>query len=93
VCHVALASNGRVEFEAQGVVEGRIARQPCGDNGFGYDPIFYYPPFRCTLAELDLDRKSTVSHRGQAFRALRTHLLRQSRTASRSRTSHVARDK
>ena len=93
VCHVALASNGRVEFEAQGVVEGRIARQPCGDNGFGYDPIFYYPPFRCTLAELDLDRKSTVSHRGQAFRALRTHLLRPSRTASRSRTSHVARDK
>lgn len=79
VCHVALADKDRVEFEAQGIVEGRISRQPAGDNGFGYDPIFYYPPYRCTLAELDLARKSTVSHRGQAFRALRAHLLRELR--------------
>ena len=75
VCHVALAVEGRVVYEAEGVIAGRIARQPAGRNGFGYDPIFYYPPFDCTLAELDLQRKSTVSHRGQAFRALRAHLM------------------
>lgn len=79
VCYVALADKGQVEFEAEGVVKGRIARPPSGECGFGYDPIFYYPPFACTLAALDLERKSTVSHRGQAFRALRAHLIRQSR--------------
>jgi XTP/dITP diphosphohydrolase len=47
---------------------------PRGTNGFGYDPIFFYPPFGCTLAELDLERKATVSHRGQAFKELR-HFL------------------
>lgn len=74
VCRVALAEAGRVVFETQGIVRGEIAREPRGTNGFGYDPIFYYPPFGCTLAELDLDRKATVSHRGQAFTALR-HFL------------------
>ena len=58
------------------MIAGRIAREPAGRNGFGYDPIFYYPPLDGTLAELDLQRKSTVSHRGQAFRALRAHLIR-----------------
>ena len=53
-----------------GIVNGQIAPEPRGTNGFGYDPIFYYPPFKCTLAELDLERKATVSHRGQAFGAL-----------------------
>jgi XTP/dITP diphosphohydrolase len=76
VCHVALARDGRVQFEADGVVNGTIAPAPAGDNGFGYDPIFYYPPFGCTLAELDLARKATVSHRGQAFRALKAYLTR-----------------
>ena len=76
VCHVALAEPGRVVYEAEGVIAGRIAPEPAGQNGFGYDPIFYYPPIGCTLAELDLRRKSTVSHRGQAFRALRAHLIR-----------------
>jgi len=76
VCHVALADNGRVEYESEGVVAGRIAREPAGTNGFGYDPIFYYPPFRCTLAQLDPARKASVSHRGQAFKALKAHLIR-----------------
>ena len=61
-------------FETQGVIEGRIAGEPKGEGGFGYDPIFFYPPFGGTLAEAG-DRKSTVSHRGQAFRALRTFLV------------------
>lgn len=78
VCHVALADRGRVIYEVTGVVTGEIAPQPRGTNGFGYDPIFYYPPFGCTLAELDLERKATVSHRGQAFGALREFLRRRS---------------
>ncbi len=71
VCHVALAEEGRILYEATGVIDGEIAPEPSGTNGFGYDPIFYYPPFNCTLAELDLERKATVSHRGRAFGALR----------------------
>jgi XTP/dITP diphosphohydrolase len=74
VCHVALADRGRVIFESTGTVHGQIAPEPRGTNGFGYDPIFYYPPFGCTLAELDLERKASVSHRGQAFHALRVFL-------------------
>jgi XTP/dITP diphosphohydrolase len=75
VCHVALAERGRIVYEATGIVTGEIAPQPRGTNGFGYDPIFYYPPFGCTLAELDLERKATVSHRGRAFGALRDAIL------------------
>jgi XTP/dITP diphosphohydrolase len=73
VCAVALVSGGRVIFETEGIVAGRIAGEPKGEGGFGYDPIFYYPPFAGTLAEAG-DRKSIVSHRGQAFRALRVFL-------------------
>jgi XTP/dITP diphosphohydrolase len=75
VCHVALARDGRIAFEADGIVEGEITRTPAGTNGFGYDPIFFYPPYGCTLAELDQARKAGVSHRGRAFGALREHLL------------------
>ncbi|HVH26817.1 MAG TPA: non-canonical purine NTP pyrophosphatase [Vicinamibacterales bacterium] len=70
VCALALAGEGRVLFEARGVIEGRIADEPRGAGGFGYDPIFFYPPFGMTLAEA-ADRKSLVSHRAQAFRALK----------------------
>ena len=73
MCAVALVGDGRLLFETQGVIEGRIAREPKGEGGFGYDPIFFYPPFGRTLAEAS-DRKSIVSHRGQAFRALRAFL-------------------
>lgn len=73
VCALALAENDQIVFEARGTVEGRIASEPRGDGGFGYDPIFFYPPLGCTLAEAG-DRKSTVSHRGAAFRVLREHL-------------------
>ena len=73
VCALALARPGAIVFETRGTVEGRIAPEPRGDHGFGYDPIFLYPPFGQTLAEIGA-RKSTVSHRGQAFRALRAYL-------------------
>jgi XTP/dITP diphosphohydrolase len=75
VCHVAVARGHEILFEAEATVEGEIADTPRGTNGFGYDPIFYYPPFGCTLAELDTHRKSSVSHRGKAFAALREWLL------------------
>jgi XTP/dITP diphosphohydrolase len=74
VCALVLASRDRILFETRASVEGQIAAAPKGDGGFGYDPIFFYPPFGCTLAEAG-DRKSAVSHRGQAFRALRHFLI------------------
>ena len=76
VCRVALARDGRVVFESEGVVNGEIADVPRGEHGFGYDPIFFYPPFGLTLAEIPRDRKATVSHRGQAFAALHERLKR-----------------
>jgi XTP/dITP diphosphohydrolase len=77
VCALALAEGGRILFEATGVVEGRITRPPRGSGGFGYDPIFYCPPFGRTLAEVSAEDKGAVSHRGQAFRVLRTWLERE----------------
>lgn len=75
VCALAVVDGKRVVFEACGVVEGSIVPEARGTGGFGYDPIFYYPPFGCTLAEAG-ERKSSVSHRGQAFRKLREYLAR-----------------
>lgn len=75
VCALAVADGDEVQFESRGTVEGEIAPAPRGDGGFGYDPIFFYPPFGCTLAEVG-ERKSTISHRGAAFRALRDWMTR-----------------
>ena len=75
VAHIAVARGDAVVFEAAGVVEGEIAREPRGEYGFGYDPIFWYPPYGCTLAEVDGERKAAVSHRGKAFRELRAWIL------------------
>lgn len=74
VCALALASKGKVTFETKGVVEGQLAAQPAGDGGFGYDPIFCYPPYGKTFAEISPKEKAAVSHRGEAIRALRAHL-------------------
>jgi XTP/dITP diphosphohydrolase len=74
VCAVALAAGGRIEYEAEGTVEGRIADEPRGTNGFGYDPIFLYPPLGRTLGEVPDEVKATLSHRGAAFRAVRQYL-------------------
>jgi XTP/dITP diphosphohydrolase len=76
VCHVALAHEGRILYEAEGTVEGEIAREPRGTHGFGYDPIFFYPPLGVTLAEIPRAQKGAVSHRGKAFAALRAYLTR-----------------
>ena len=74
VCAIALVHDDRVVFEARGVVEGEITRRPRGEHGFGYDPIFYHPPFGLTLAEVPLARKREVSQRGKALEQLRTFL-------------------
>jgi len=74
VCALAVADGDRVLFEARGVIEGRISDAPAGAGGFGYDPIFLYPPLGKTLAQLDEIEKAGVSHRGRAFRQLRDRL-------------------
>jgi XTP/dITP diphosphohydrolase len=76
VSAVAFADNGAVAFESHGVVEGTIAPEPRGSNGFGYDPIFFYPPLGRTLGEVDDDTKALLSHRGAAFRLFKEYLLK-----------------
>jgi len=63
-----------VAFECEGVVEGEVIAAPRGANGFGYDPIFFYPPYGKTLGEATDAEKLVVSHRGQAFRQFRDWL-------------------
>jgi XTP/dITP diphosphohydrolase len=74
VCALAFGRQGQIAFEATGTIEGAIAIAPRGSDGFGYDPIFFYPPLGKTLAELSQDQKAAVSHRGQAFRRLKQYL-------------------
>jgi XTP/dITP diphosphohydrolase len=70
VCVIALAHAGKLVRTFRGVVRGQIAAAPRGSNGFGYDPLFFYPPFGCTFGEADLDRKMAVSHRARALEAM-----------------------
>jgi XTP/dITP diphosphohydrolase len=74
VCALALADHRGITFETKGIVEGHVAEAPAGDGGFGYDPIFYYPPYGRTFGEVSLEEKAAVSHRGESIRALRAHL-------------------
>ena len=69
-CVLAAARNGLVVAIAEGVVGGWLLSEPQGDGGFGYDPLFLLPAWGVTMAELDLATRLTVSHRGQALRAL-----------------------
>jgi XTP/dITP diphosphohydrolase len=70
VCALAVARDGQIVFETTGTIEGLVADVPHGRGGFGYDPIFHYPPYGTTLAEVSQEEKLAVAHRGQAFRAL-----------------------
>ena len=76
VCHLVLARGRQLLYETEETVEGRIAESPAGTEGFGYDPIFFYPPSGVTLAQIPRDEKSRISHRGKAFWALRDFLGR-----------------
>ena len=71
---VAVARGGEVLFQAEEAVEGLIALEPRGAGGFGYDPLFFYPPFGKTFGEVSRADKDRVSHRGKAFARLRDFL-------------------
>lgn len=71
VCAIAASfPDGKIETR-RGVIEGEIANVPAGENGFGYDPIFYVPEFGKTTAELSPEEKNKVSHRGNALRLIK----------------------
>jgi XTP/dITP diphosphohydrolase len=74
-CAIALAGPGQAEKVVEGVVEGVIAEAPRGRGGFGYDPVFFYPPLGRTFAELSAAEKQRVSHRGRALEAARRLLV------------------
>jgi XTP/dITP diphosphohydrolase len=74
VCVIALAEGGRILKTFRGTVEGEILREARGAGGFGYDPLFYYPPFGCSFGEVDGERKFAVSHRGHALRLMLAYL-------------------
>lgn len=69
-CAMVLAHNGTVKAEAVGRVHGRILFEERGENGFGYDSLFYYEPFELSFAEIDGERKNSVSHRRNALMLL-----------------------
>ena len=70
VCVIALAGDGVVKATFRGTVKGQILRAARGPNGFGYDPLFYYPPFACSFGEAEAALKFGVSHRGYALRLM-----------------------
>ncbi len=69
-CVLALAREGKTLATFDGVIEGHINHGPEGENGFGYDPVFFHPPSGCTTAQLTPAEKQKISHRGQAIAAL-----------------------
>jgi XTP/dITP diphosphohydrolase len=68
VCVLAAARNGKTVATFRGTAEGIILDSPRGNNGFGYDPLFYFPQIHKTFAELSPEEKARYSHRGSAFR-------------------------
>jgi len=75
VCVIALVRPDGTETLVEGACDGVLTREPRGTEGFGYDPIFFYPPFGRTFGEVPDDRKATVSHRGRAVAAARAALI------------------
>jgi len=69
ICVICLIVGKRI-VEVTGRVDGEISLEPRGQSGFGYDPIFYYPPLCKTLAEMSLEEKGAISHRGRALSKL-----------------------
>lgn len=71
MCVISIAVPSGVALTYEGRCEGVIAEAPAGENGFGYDPIFYYPPMKKTFAQLSAEEKNRVSHRGKALEELK----------------------
>jgi len=74
ICVIALANAGELVRTFHGVIEGQLLEAPAGSNGFGYDPLFYYPLFGCSFGQAPLEQKLQVSHRTQALRAMLFYL-------------------
>lgn len=74
VCVIACAFPDGTIITSKGTIEGYIAEQISGSNGFGYDPIFYVPEYNCTTAEMSPELKNEISHRGKALRDMKTKL-------------------
>lgn len=70
VCVITLVTPDGQTIQARGEVHGELLRSPAGENGFGYDPIFYYPPYGKTLAQATAEEKNRVSHRAVALKVL-----------------------
>ena len=70
VCVITLVTPDGQVIQARGEVHGELLRAPAGEGGFGYDPIFYYPPFGKTLAQVSAEEKNQVSHRARALKVL-----------------------
>ncbi len=68
VCVISFVTPEGKVIQARGEIHGKLTRQPAGENGFGYDPIFYYPPLGKTTAELSPEEKNAVSHRANALK-------------------------
>ena len=68
VCVISFVNPEGQVIQARGEIHGELTREPRGENGFGYDPIFYYPPLGQTTAEISSEQKHQVSHRGKALR-------------------------
>jgi XTP/dITP diphosphohydrolase len=76
VCVVALGESGRLVATFRAEVEGLLTEESRGANGFGYDPLFHYPPFGSTFGEASLQRKMEVSHRSKALLSMKEYLLK-----------------
>ena len=75
VCNIAAVLPDGSVLHTEETMEGRIAREPAGSGGFGYDPILWLPEFGKTSAEITMDEKNRISHRGKALRAMREALV------------------
>ena len=74
VCAIAAVFPDGTVKTVRGIMEGRIGYEERGVNGFGYDPIFYLPEYGCTSAELSMEEKNKISHRGKALNAIKDEL-------------------
>ena len=74
VCAIAAAFANGEDCVVQGTIEGYIGWEPAGENGFGYDPIFYVDQYNCSTAQLSMEIKNQLSHRGKALRAMKEKL-------------------
>ena len=77
VCAIAAVLPDKREYTVRRTIEGYIGEKPAGENGFGYDPIFYVEEYNCSTAELSSEKKNELSHRGKALRAMRDILTKE----------------